>query len=164
MHIRLGDLEDPRLIALLDHYRAAMRGISPPESCHALDTEGLRQPEVTLWTVWIGDHLAGCGALQHLASDHAEIKSMRTAPNYLRRGVAAKLLGHLLQEAQARGYQRVSLETGSMPYYEPARQLYARFGFEYCGAFGKYVEDPHSVFMSKRLESAMPGDASMAVT
>jgi len=76
---------------------------------------------------------------------------MRTARQHLRKGVAASLLTHLLEQANRRSYERLSLETGSMDAFAPARKLYASFGFEYCQAFGDYVEDPYSVFMTRRL-------------
>lgn len=95
--------------------------------------------------------LLGCGALKELDPYHGEIKSMRTAKEHLRKGVAKKLLQHIVEEAKKRGYQRLSLETGSMDAFEPARKLYASFGFEYCKPFSDYKEDPNSVFMTKEL-------------
>jgi len=124
---------------------------SPPESVHALDIEALRKPEITFWTVWESGELLGCGALKELNSQHAEIKSMRTSSRHLRRGVAKNLLNHILEEAKRRGYSRLSLETGSMEAFEPARKLYANFGFTYCEPFADYVEDPYSVFMTRVL-------------
>jgi putative acetyltransferase len=129
-----------------------MYSVSPPESVHALDLEGLRRPEITFWSVWSGTELAGCGALKQLSQEHAEIKSMRTAEAHRRRGVASKLVKHIMKEAQQRGYRRLSLETGSQPYFEPARTLYASFGFRPCGPFQGYVEDPNSVFMTRELK------------
>lgn len=93
----------------------------------------------------------GCGALKRLDTGHAEVKSMRTSAGHLRKGVAKKLLTHICDEARRRGYTRLSLETGSMEPFEPARKLYAGFGFEYCEPFGDYVDDPNSVFMTKDL-------------
>jgi putative acetyltransferase len=141
----------PEVAALLQRHLAAMAKHSPPESCHALDVDGLRSPEITFWSVWDGAELAGCGALKELDPTHGEIKSMHTAPMHLRKGVASSLLGHMIAEARGRGYLRLSLETGSMDAYEPARSLYARFGFEVCGPFAGYVVDRHSVFMTRRL-------------
>ena len=97
------------------------------------------------------EFLAGCGALKELDAQHAEVKSMRTATGFLRRGVARQLLQHILDVASERGYQRLSLETGSMVGFKPARELYAAFGFDYCAPFADYVEDPNSVFMTKQL-------------
>jgi putative acetyltransferase len=124
---------------------------SPPESVHALNLEGLKKPEITFWSVWDQDELVGCGALKELDSQHGELKSMRTSSLHLRKGVAKRLLEHIMEEAKRRGYQRVSLETGSMDAFEPARRLYASFGFKYCKLFSDYIEDPNSVFMAKEL-------------
>src|SRR5207249_12055194 len=123
--------------------------VSPPESIQALDLGSLRQPGIALWTRWDAGILAGCGALQALDPQHAEIKSMRTASSHRRTGVAKQLLQHLLEEATQRGYTRVSLETGSMEFFLPARTLYASFGFAPCSPFADYREDPNSVFMTK---------------
>src|SRR5262249_36325649 len=108
-------------------------------------------PDIDFWSAWDGDDLLGCGALKRLDAGHGEIKSMRTAEAHRRRGVAAAMLEHLLEEAARREYRRLSLETGSMEGFEPARRLYPRYGFDYCGPFADYRDDPNSVFMSKTL-------------
>lgn len=152
MDIRLDrQLTDPRIIGLLQEHLRDMARHSPPESIHALDLDGLRRPELSFWTVWDGEDLLGCGALKQLDTGHGEIKSMRTASAHRRRGVAAAMLRHLLDEAAARSYRRLSLETGSMAAFEPARRLYASFGFDVCGPFDSYVDDPNSVFMTRLL-------------
>ncbi len=151
MEIKVDDLGGPEIRALLEEHLRHMHSVSPPESVHALDLEALRRPEVTFWTAWGGGELLGCGALKELDPRHGEIKSMRTAAAHLRQGVAARLLEHVLAEAARRGYTRLSLETGSQPDFEPARRLYARFGFAYCEPFADYVEDPNSVFMTRAL-------------
>jgi putative acetyltransferase len=147
MDIRTDDLTSPAVIELLAEHLRSMHAQSPPESVHALDLAGLKQPGIRFWAAWEGAELLGCGALRELDAKHAEIKSMRTARRHLRRGVAAAMLAHLITEAHRRGYRRLSLETGSMAAFAPARALYARFGFRYCDPFGDYVEDPNSVFM-----------------
>ena len=151
MEIKIDDLSGSEAHELLREHLRSMHLHSPPESVHALDIEGLRRPEITFWTVWEDGELLGCGALKELDSQHGEIKSMRTSSRHLRRGVARNLLNHILEEARRRGYTRVSLETGSMKAFEPARRLYCSFGFTYCGPFAEYVEDPYSVFMTKEL-------------
>ncbi len=151
MDIKIDDLEGPEIHELLrEHLRTAALH-SPPESVHALNIEALRQPEITFWTVWESGELLGCGALKELDSRHAEIKSMRTSSSHLRKGVAKNLLYHMIEEAGRRGYGRLSLETGSMEAFAPARQLYAGCGFTYCGPFAGYVEDSYSVFMTREL-------------
>ncbi|MCC9088335.1 GNAT family N-acetyltransferase [Bacillus pumilus] len=128
-----------------------MKEHSPPESIHALPLDDLKKQDVTVWSVWDGEELLGCGAIKELSSEHGEIKSMRTAALHMRKGVARQMLTYLLQEAKQRGYTRVSLETGAMAFFEPARRLYESFGFQYCPPFGSYQEDPNSLFMTKEL-------------
>ncbi len=151
MRIEINNLLGPEITEFLQNHIEDMRATSPPESKHALDIEGLRKPEVTFWAIWDGENLAGCGAFMQLDGKHAEVKSMRTSPLYKRKGVASMLLQHLIDEAKNRGYERLSLETGSMPFFEPARDLYAKHGFKHCEPFADYKEDPNSVFMTKEL-------------
>jgi putative acetyltransferase len=152
LEIRVDDLEGAQVIAMLQEHLSALRRVSPPESCHVLDLPGLRRPDITFWTVWDGDQLAGCGALKELTPQHGEIKSMRTATSHLRKGVASQLLRYMIAEAKRRNYRRLSLETGSMAYFDAARALYASFGFVPCAPFGNYIEDPNSVFMVRDLK------------
>ncbi len=151
MNIVVDDLSGPEIQVLLVEHLQAMKNQSPPESVHALDLDGLRRPDITMWTLWDGGELLGCGALRELAPDHGEIKSMRTAAAHLRRGVARRLLDHILVQAERRGYRRLSLETGSQDSFAAARCLYAGFGFEACGPFGSYRADPNSVFMTRTI-------------
>ena len=165
MDIRVDDLSSPEIIGLLHEHLRSVALHSPPESVHALGLDALRKPDITFWSVWQDAELMGCGAIKELDPRHGEIKSMRTVPLHLRKGVAARLMQHIIEEAKRRRYERLSLETGSMEAFAPARSLYARFGFERCGPFANYVEDPYSVFMSRdlrqeadrsRLESSPP--------
>ena len=153
LEIRLDDLRGPEIRALLEEHLAEMRRISPPESVHALDLDRLKRPEVTFWTAWRQGRLVGCGALKELTPGHGEIKSMRTALGHQGQGIGAAMLRHILAEADRRAYQRVSLETGSQPHFEPARQLYRRHGFVSCGPFGDYREDPNSAFFTRLVSS-----------
>lgn len=151
MDIRIDDLSGPAVVRLLQEHRDEMFLHSPPGSVHALDLEALRHPSMTVWAVWKGEELMGCGALKALDGTHGEVKSMRTAARFQRNGVATALMRHILREARARGYRRLSLETGTPDAFAPARALYERFGFEECGPFGDYAEDPYSVFMTLAL-------------
>src|SRR5882762_9082969 len=151
MHIELDDLSRSEIAELLKEHLASMFVHTPPESVHALPIEGLRSPDITFWSVWENGELLGCGALKELDPQHGEIKSMRTAKAHLRKGVATMLLEHIISEAKRRGYCRLSLETGSMHYFQPAHRLYRKFGFRTCPPFDGYVEDPNSVFMTKEL-------------
>jgi putative acetyltransferase len=151
MLVRIDDLQGVEIAKLLEEHLQGMRAISPPCSVHALDIEALRQPEITFWSTWDNGQLLGCGAMKELDASHAEVKSMRTATRHLRKGVAATLLQTIIDAAQMRGYQRLSLETGSTEHFKPAHTLYASFGFKACGPFGGYALDPFSLFMTKEL-------------
>lgn len=149
MDIRVDNLNGPEIAQLLQEHLQSMALHSPPESVHALDLQALRKPDITFWSAWQDDTLVGCCALKALDPFHGEIKSMRTSSLHLRKGVAAKLLAHVIQEAERRLYRRLSLETGSAAAFAPAHKLYIRFGFQPCEPFGTYVEDPYSVFMTR---------------
>jgi putative acetyltransferase len=151
MRIETDDLSRPQVHALLNEHLANMHELSPPENVFALDLSKLRAPDITFWTVWDGDLLLGCGALKELAPAHGEVKSMRTPKALRRRGAGRAILAHIVAVATRRGYETLSLETGSHPAFLPAQMLYRSFGFAYCGPFGSYREDPHSVFMSLRI-------------
>jgi putative acetyltransferase len=152
MLIRLDDLAGPEIRALLEEHLRSMYELSPPESVHALDLTALLQPDITFWAAWSPAELLGCGALKELDSNHGEVKSMRTAAAHRRKGVGRAMLEHIVATARARRYARLSLETGSMEAFAPARRLYEGFGFTYCAPFADYIEDPNSVFMTRTLE------------
>ena len=152
MEIRIGSLTHPAVIALLEEHHQDMLIHSPLESVHALDLSSLAQENITFWSVWKNDELAGCGALKALDNNHGEIKSMRTSQGFLRQGVAKLLLEHMITQAKSRGYQKLSLETGTMDAFLPAQKLYQQLGFEYCQPFSDYQEDPYSTFMSKIID------------
>lgn len=159
MEITVDDLTGPEIAAFLEEHICNMRSVSPPESKHALDLAGLRKPEITFWTLWHEKQIAGCCALKELDARHGEIKSMRTSVAMRNRGIGSTLLTHIIREATTRGYTRLSLETGSMPFFAPARRLYVRFGFQECGPFASYKEDPNSVFYTKALDHITPNKA-----
>ncbi len=149
--LREDDLSGPEIRALLEAHLVNAALHSPPESVHALDMAALRASDITFWTAWQGEALLACGALKELEAGHGEIKSMHTAQAHRGKGIAGQLVVRILQEAALRSYRRVSLETGSMTAYAPARGLYGRFGFEECPPFGEYEPDPHSFFMTRIL-------------
>ncbi|MCG8638290.1 MAG: GNAT family N-acetyltransferase [Desulfobacterales bacterium] len=149
--ILIDDLSNPKVIEFLNDHLRHMVEITPPGCVHALDVEALKKPEITFWTVWERSVLVCCGALKELNATHAELKSMRTAPSHLGKGIASRLLEHILTEAKKKGYQRISLETGSYDAFTPARNLYEKFGFKYGKPFSDYNENPNSVFMTKDL-------------
>lgn len=145
------DLTSPEIAELLADHLREMNRHSPPESVHALDLEKLKKPDISFWSIWNGVELVGCGALKELDRTHAEIKSMRTDPKFRGQGAGRLMLRHIRDEAKQRGYNRLSLETGSMAAFEPARRLYASHGFTECGPFADYILDPQSVFMTLKL-------------
>ena len=151
MEIKLDDLSGSEMAAFIMEHLAGMSLTSPPESIHALGLEELKKADVTVWSAWENGELLGCGALKELDETHGEIKSMRTSAAHLRKGVARQLLTHIIDEASMRGYNRLSLETGSMEAFYPAQKLYVSFGFRYCPPFADYWDDPNSVFMTMEL-------------
>ena len=151
MHIKVDDLSGREIAGLLREHLQSMVQISPSQSMHTLSLEELRKPEITFWSAWAGSELLGCGALKELDPKHGEIKSMCTAAFHRQKGVAARLLTHILEEAISRKYERISLETGSMDEFTPAHKLYAGFGFRKCEPFADYVEDPNSIYATKKL-------------
>ncbi len=148
-----GDLDDVRVVDLLRTHVTTARAATARCSAHALDVDGLRAPDITFWAAWEGEALLGVGALKRLTDEHGEIKSMHTAEAARRRGVGSAMLRHVVAVARARGMTRLSLETGSSAFFEPARALYRRHGFLECAPFADYVADPNSVFMTLDLRS-----------
>lgn len=142
------DLQGAEIAALLQLHLDAMHEHSPPESVHALDLDALRVPQITFWSAWDGSQLAGCAAVKELGDGHGEVKSMRTAPAHLRKGVASLLLAHLIHSVRTRGWVRLSLETGSGAPFAAAHALYARFGFTPCGPFADYQDERFSRYFT----------------
>lgn len=153
MQISRADFEDPRLAPFLQAHLDDIEPTAPPESRHALDLSALRAPHVRMWVSADDGSIVGTAALATVSGEagHEELKSMRTEPRARGRGVASALLAHALDDARSRGVVRISLETGSMAFFAPARALYARAGFERCSPFGPYVDDPLSTFMTLAL-------------
>lgn len=151
MLITSGDLSDPVVVAFLEAHVAELRSMGPPESTHVLDLAGLRATDVHFYAAYDAGDLVGCAALKQLTPEHAELKSMRTAPHRTRQGIADRVLLHVLDEARLAGFGRVSLETGAEPFFHPAHALYRRHGFVDCDPFGSYRPDPLSCFMTLAL-------------
>jgi putative acetyltransferase len=149
--IRKEDLSNEEARDLVRLHLEGMHAHSPPGSVFALDFSGLMAPEVTLWSAWQGDKIAGIAALKALGAGAGEIKSMRTHPKFLRRGVAAALLEHIIGVARVTGMKRLSLETGSGVYFEPALSLYRRRGFVNGNEFGGYKRTAFNQFLHLNL-------------
>ena len=156
MDIEIDDLSRVAVHELLAEHLADMSATSPRESVHALDLTGLSDPAVTVWTLWSDGAVLGCAALKELSNVEGEIKSMRTSTAARGRGVATRLLTHLIDEARRRGYDRLSLETGSQDFFAPARRLYTRHGFVACPPFGDYLSDPNSTYLTLALCRSFP--------
>ena len=154
MHTEVDDLTRPVVHELLREHLANMYELSPADKVFALDLSKLRAPNITFWTVWDEGALLGCGALKELTSKHGEVKSMRTPANARRKGAGRAVLAQIIQTARERGYELLSLETGSHPAFQVAQSLYRSFGFEYSEPFADYKEDPNSVFMNLRLRES----------
>ena len=150
--IRIDDLRGPEIATLLEAHLDYMRSITPPESEHALDLDALRKPDITFWTKWHKGMLVGCGALRELDTSHGEIKSMHTVNTLRGKGLGRRMLTHIIDEAEQRGYQRLSLETGATDDFVASRGLYAGFGFAVCPPFGTYTLDPFSTCMTFELD------------
>jgi putative acetyltransferase len=151
MQFEEGNFDDPRVIALLDAHVSRARAETGRGSAHALDSSGLKTPDIRFWTVWRGETLLGMGALKTLSRDHGEIKSMHTAESARNQGAGLAMLTHIVAAAGAMGMARLSLETGAWDYFGPARAFYRRHGFVECAPFADYKPDPNSVFMTRVL-------------
>lgn len=145
------DLSSRVVEELLELHAADMRSNSPEGACHFLPIDELRDRSVTVWSAWDRDQLAGCGALQELDERHGELKSMRTAPDHVGRGVGRAVLDHIVDVARRRGYERLSLETGTGDSFAAAVHLYECSGFSRCEPFGPYLANGFSRFYSRRL-------------
>ena len=145
--VRIDDLTAPEVHALIAEHRAEMRGNSPADHAHALAIDGLRAPDITFFTAWQQDRLAGCGALRELDATCGEVKSMRTRAGFLRQGVGQAVLDTIVATARQRGYRQLCLETGTGPAFAAAHALYERNGFVRCGPFGSYRATDFNVFL-----------------
>lgn len=147
IEVRQDDLSGEQTQALLRLHLAGMQANTPQGHVFALDLSRLRAPGVTVWSAWIDDRIAGVGALKELGPGMGEVKSMRTHPDFLRRGVAAALLDRIIAEARKRGWHRLSLETGRGPAFEAALRLYRKAGFVDGERFGEYAQSEFNQFL-----------------
>jgi putative acetyltransferase len=148
MKITDGGLDDPRVQALLSHHVHSARAETGRGSAHALDLSGLKSPDIHFWSAWDGDQVVAIGALRRISESLGEVKSMHTEQSHRRKGAGSAMLRHIIATAHQMGLSRLSLETGSWPYFNAAREFYRRHGFVECPPFGSYVPDPNSVFMT----------------
>ena len=151
MHILRGNLSDDRILGLLRYHYDKCHEVTPKCSAHVFTVEKLAAPDIDFWAAWDGEVLLGVGAMKPLDETHGEVKSMHTAETARRRGVGSAMLRHIIATSHARGLTRLSLETGSFGYFEPAVALYKAHGFKECAPFGDYKLDPNSVFLTLNL-------------
>ena len=150
----LDDFSDPSVIELLHFHQTSAHAETAPGSAHALDLKGLQSPDITVWTIWDNECLVGVGALKQLAGGHGEVKSMHTVQSMRGRGVGSAILRHIIMSARAMGMSRLSLQTGSWDYFQPAHALYRSHGFVECPPFADYLPDPNSILMSLDLRAS----------
>ena len=160
MIVRAGGLGDAQVEDLLARHRAEALASTPAANAHALDSARLSALEVEFFSAWDGDELLGIGAIKHIGPGHAELKSMRTAPGHLRKGVGRAILDRTVERARDRGCRRLSLETGTATMFAPANAMYERYGFVDCAAFGGYPPSAHNRFMTLDLAPHDPGRTS----
>ncbi|MDR7015723.1 GNAT family N-acetyltransferase [Acinetobacter sp. 3657] len=146
MIFKKGDFSHPQVQELIRIHLYGMHQNTPIENSFALNLDSLQKDSISFYTLWNEDKLLGCGAIQELTHQHAELKSMRTHPNYLRNGVATQILDYLLRIAKQRQYQKISLETGKDSNFDAAIHLYKKFGFIQGAAFAEYTESEYSQF------------------
>ena len=151
IELQIDDLSDGRVVELLDLHFREMHNYSPPESIHALNADKFKDPKITFWSARVDGEVIGCGALKQILEDCGEIKSMKTRPEFLGKGIASKILDEIIGEARRRSYTDLMLETGSNAAFEPAIALYNKFGFVECDPFDDYRLDPYSRFFTKTL-------------
>lgn len=147
-----GNVRDPQVVALLEQHLQSMKQQSPIESVHALDLDELEKSEVTFISLWSGNTLAGIGAIKQLTENHAEIKSMKTADKFKKRGVATQILNQLISIARRKKIRKISLETGTAEGFQAAHNFYRKMGFIECEPFSNYQYDPNSLYMTTTLE------------
>lgn len=146
MDIKSNTIDHPQVRALLQQHVDEMIANSPPGHAYVLDLNALQMPTITFLTVWNAETLLGCGALSDLGNHSGEVKSMRTDTDHLGKGVARTLLDEIVRLAKARGYHRLSLETGRGPIFDRAITLYEKYGFQSGPAFGDYKDGDFNQF------------------
>ncbi len=150
--IKIDELTGSAIKSLLIEHQKRMEETSPPESRHVLDIKALQQSNITFWSMWDATKLLGCVALKELSNSMGEIKSMKIVPHFTCKGIGSQLLEFVIKQAKERGYTQLNLETGSMAYFKPARNLYRKYGFVTCEPFADYRKDGNNVFFQLNLQ------------
>ena len=147
-----GNFDHPEVNELLKKHFIELKAASPEESTHVLDIPGLKDPSIKFWSLWENGKLIGCGALKFLDKDHGEFKSIRVHDDFRRQNIGMKLIQHLVIEARKLNLKRISIETGSGKFFEPARKLFKKCHFKPCGPFAHYKIDPNSLYYTKQID------------
>ena len=148
-----GNFDNSEVLELLNKHFIELRSVSPVESTHVLDIEGLKDQNIKFWSLWEGNLLMGCGALKLLNKEHGEFKSIRVEDRFRKKDNGIKILKHLIFEAKKLNIKRISVETGTGDFFTPARKLFNKCGFKLCKPFAHYKEDPNSCYMSMRISN-----------
>ena len=148
-----GNFNHPEVNQLLTIHFIELRAASPEGSAHVLDIPGLKVPSIKFWSLWNEKKLMGCGALKFLDQNHGEFKSIRIHENFRGKGNGIKIINHLIDEAKRLNISRISIETGSGKFFEPARKLFDKCGFKPCPPFAHYKEDNNSLYLTKLLDN-----------
>ena len=143
------NFDDPQVNELLTKHFIELRSVSPAGSTHVLDIQGLKDQSIKFWSLWENDELIGCGALKFLDENHGEFKSIRVADKFRKKGTGEKIFDYLIKKVKEIGIKKISIETGSGKYFEPARKLFKKFNFQLCKPFAHYKDDPNSCFYTK---------------
>ena len=142
------NFDHPQVNELLTKHFIELKSVSPEGSAHVLDIPGLKVSSIRFWSFWDGNELIGCGALKFLDKEHGEFKSIRTADKFKRKGMGEKIISHLIDQASQIGIKKISVETGSGDFFDPARKLFQKFGFKTCKPFAHYKKDPNSCYFN----------------
>ena len=143
-----GNFDNPEVNKLLINHFIELSSVSPVDRGHVLDISGLKNPIIKFWSLWENDELIGCGALKFLDKEHGELKSIRVADRFRRKGNGIKVINHLIDEAKKLNIKKISLETGTGNFFAPARKLFDKCGFKICEPFAHYKKDLDAYYMS----------------
>ena len=143
-----GNFEDPKVHELLTKHFVELKNVSPIGSAHVLDIQGLKDPSIKFWSLWVDNNLIGCGALKILERYHGEFKSIRVADEFKKKGIGERIINHLIEEAKKLKISKLSIETGAGDFFLPARNLFSKFGFKSCPPFAHYKDDPNSCYFT----------------
>ena len=148
-----GNFNKPEVNKLLISHFIELSSVSPVDRGHVLDIPGLKNPSIKFWSLWENNQLIGCGALKFLDKEHGELKSIRVADSFRRKGNGFKVINHLINEAKELNIKKISLETGTGNFFTPARKLFDKCGFKVCEPFAHYKKDPDACYMSLLLSN-----------